>query len=209
MRIVATATLAVMLIGATTARADRAPATLTVRLYNGSGLATDHLVSARRSAAAILGETGIALAFRHCGTLVHGTPADACDQPLAPSEVVVRVINAPAASLSLPSEAFGVTYVLEETNRGWLATVFADRVTRAATRAGVEPSVLLGRVIAHELGHLLLGAHYHGVYGLMRATWSDAALSSAGESWRFSPSEATDMHRVLGSMLGAPPRPRS
>ena len=83
--------------------------------------------------------------FRHCGpAVVPDRAADACHESLTPSEVVVRVINAPAFNATLHPDAYGVTYVVRETNRGWLATVFSDRIGRAADAVGVEPGTLLG-----------------------------------------------------------------
>jgi hypothetical protein len=88
-----------------------------------------------------------------------------------------------------------VAYVVKETDRGWLATVFSDRIAAAATRLGVDAGALLGLVIAHEVGHLLLGIDYHGETGVMRAYWPDALLNHTGE-WRFSMSEATRIRQV-------------
>jgi hypothetical protein len=160
-------------------------ATLIVRLYNTAGIPAPELVSARDTAAAILADTGLNVVFRHCGT---------CDESLQPGEVVVRIINAPAFNLALHPEAYGVTYVVRETNRGWLATVFSDRTTAAAERVGVDAGVVLGRVMAHEVGHLLLGTGYHGDAGVMRADWPDARLTHGEEEWRFSMIEAATIH---------------
>ena len=38
---------------------------------------------------------------------------------------------------------------------------------------------LLGRVMAHEIGHILLGTHAHSRTGIMRAVWTDHELSTA------------------------------
>ena len=64
-----------------------------------------------------------------------------------------------------------------------------------ATRVGVESGMLLGRVMAHEVGHLLLGSGYPAEAGVMRADWPDALLSREGEEWRFSRLEAAGMQR--------------
>jgi hypothetical protein len=198
MKALTTAATAVVLMAMTTVHADRRPqATLTVRLYNTAGIPADQVLAARQSAAAILEDTGVAVVFRHCGRAVPGEPADACDQSLKPSEVVVRIIDAPASNPSLDPEAFGLSYVVERTNRGWLATVFADRTARAAARVRGDAGVLLGRVIAHEVGHLLLGVSYHGHAGLMRAQWPDAMLTRTGDAWLFSLGEAARIHRAL------------
>ena len=179
------------------------PVVLTVRIYNTSGIPTPELVAGRRAAESILRDIGLDVIFRHCGRAVSAAdPIDPCDESLQPSEVVVRVLNAPAFSTTLHADAYGVTYVVRETNRGWLATVFADRIGQAASRVGVEPGTLLGRVMAHEVGHLLLGSHYHGEAGLMLAEWPDALLARNGDAWRFSRLEAAMMHRVLASIAG-------
>jgi hypothetical protein len=174
--------------------AAESPVTLTVRIYNSSGLPSNESAAARGAAHSILRDTGLDVRFRQCGGAT-----DSCDQPLARSEVVVRIIDAPPFNATLDPGAFGLTYIVKSTNRGWLATVFADRIGDAATRVGVEPGTLLGRVMAHEIGHLLLGVDYHGSAGVMRAAWPDRALNRDAEDWRFSMIEAERMQRIVAS----------
>ena len=192
--------MAVMLSGGVRAES---PVALTVRLYNTAGIPTPELIAARTAAESILRDIWPGVAFRHCGRAVSpDTPLDPCDDSLKPSEVVVRVINAPAFNVTLHPGAYGVTYVVRETNRGWLATVFPDRIDQAASRVGVDRGTLLGLVMAHEVGHLLLGSRYHGDAGLMVAEWPDALLARKSEQWRFSTFEAAAMRRVLASIAG-------
>jgi hypothetical protein len=174
--------------------AAESPAMLTVRLYNTAGIPADELAAARSAADVILRDTGLDVRFRQCGIAT-----DSCDQPLARSEVVVRIVDAPPFNATLDPDAFGLTYIVKTTNRGWLATVFADRIGGAATRVGVDPGTLLGRVMAHEIGHLLLGIDYHGSAGVMRAAWPDGALNRGAEDWHFSMVEAERMKRVIAS----------
>ena len=176
-----------------------APATLTVRLYNTAGFPSVELLNGGREADRMLRETGVRPVFRYCGRAVGDAPADACDTALGRSDVVVRLINAPAFNASLHPDAFGVAYVLNETDRGWLATVFPDRIAIAAARVDTDAGMLLGRVIAHEIGHLLLGVGYHGDAGVMRAEWADDRLAAHDERWRFSTSEAARMQRRLAT----------
>jgi hypothetical protein len=198
--------LAVLVAMATPVRVSGdSAATLTVRLYNTSGVPTPQLLAARRAAESILRDTGMKVTFRHCGRLViSADPVDPCDDSLKPSEVVVRVLDAPPFAATLQREAYGVSYVVRETNHGWLATVFSDRIARAAKRVGVDTGTLLGRVITHEVGHLLLGNGYHGETGVMRAEWPDALLNRDGGEWSFSMLEAAIMQRVLASIVRHP-----
>jgi hypothetical protein len=178
-------------------------ADLTIRLYNASGLPNAAMLAVRHAVESILRDTGLSVVFRQCGTaLTSDQPVDACDEPLKRSELVVRVIDAPAFSSTLHPDAYGPAYVVPETNRGWLATVFSDRVTQAASRLRVDPGTLMGLVAAHEVGHLLLGSGYHGAGGLVRADWPDALLTRETQEWRFSTHEAERIHRVLESIVG-------
>ena len=185
--------------------AVQAPHTaLTIRFYNTSGMPSQNLLAARLATESILRDTGLDVVVRHCGrSVAPGEPVDACDEPLKPSELVVRIIDAPAFNTTLHPDAYGLAYVVPETNRGWLATVFSDRIDRAATRLGVDTGTLLGLVAAHEVGHLLLGSTYHAEGGLMRADWSDALVARESQGWRFSMGEAARIHRALESIAGA------
>lgn len=83
------------------------------------------------------------------------------------------------------SVVLGNALIDSKTSAGVLATVFIDRVQQLARNVGVDYRTLLGRAIAHELGHLLLGTSRHGS-GLMRETWShDELLGTRHTDWAF------------------------
>ena len=46
-----------------------------------------------------------------------------------------------------------------------------DRIDELAWRAGGRTARILGHTMAHELGHLLLGANAHSPSGIMRGVW--------------------------------------
>ncbi len=70
-----------------------------------------------------------------------------------------------------------------------VANVYADRTRELAD--GREFEVILGRVIAHELGHLLLGKNAHSAAGIVHARWraQDLGLSRQA-AMLFLPGEA-------------------
>ena len=81
-----------------------------------------------------------------------------------------------ARSLNLKSEVYGVAF-LGEDGRGTQADVFFGEVANHAP-TGANVSNMLGHVIAHELGHLLLGSNSHATSGIMRSRWQAAELQS-------------------------------
>jgi hypothetical protein len=113
---------------------------------------------------------------------------------------VVRVIAAPSSSQS-PDDVLGFSYIDKLGEPSVLATVFADAVARIAMRASVEPGTLLGRALAHEVGHLLLGTAHHTTTGLMRANWTGTQLQRL--DWSFSPADRRQMQRSLTARLKA------
>ena len=87
---------------------------------------------------------------------------------------------------------------------GRAAFVAYRRILALAGRLGVPPARLLARVIAHELGHLLLPAGRHASRGLMRAQWwrTDILSGSFG-----TPQLSAEQIGVIQNSLAAPPRP--
>jgi hypothetical protein len=162
---------------------------LIVRAYSGAGVSPRDVAEASRVAGSILGSSGIDVSWTLCRL---GGPADAagsCSHALAPAEVVVRITNAPEP-MERGVTSLGFTAIDPQGRRSVLSTVYLDRIGLVAARVKVDESLLAGRAIAHELGHLLLGTEGHSEHGLMRAMWSDASLRSrAIEDWTLSPAD--------------------
>lgn len=72
----------------------------------------------------------------------------------------MRIIARPLSSKHQTDDVLGFSYV-SKVGTNVLATVFADAVAKVAARDYVEPGTLLGRALAHEVGHLLLGTTDH------------------------------------------------
>jgi predicted HD phosphohydrolase len=63
---------------------------------------------------------------------------------------------------------------------GNLATVSFHWSKAADRSGGALPAEILACVIAHEIGHLLLGPNSHSPTGIMKAKWSADELRGAG-----------------------------
>jgi hypothetical protein len=81
---------------------------------------------------------------------------------------------------------------------GSVATIYLDRVDALAMESAADPGELLGRAIAHEIGHLLIGSPNHARVGLMRAVWGSGELRRRLPSdWVFSSGEAAELRHQL------------
>jgi hypothetical protein len=169
---------------------------LVVRLYSSSGLPALDSRSALDEARAILAHAGFAIEWIACGT--DASAPRRCTVPLTRAELAVRVAAAPPPLHLLDPLPLGYSLVDAATRSGALATVYLDRVRWLADTMAADAAALLGRAIAHELGHLLLGTPEHARSGLMRATWShEMVRSNRPAEWRFSVREAKQMRAAV------------
>jgi hypothetical protein len=162
---------------------------LVVRLYDAYGVSAGELATAQATAGSILGKAGIPLTWVACP----------CNEQVGPAELVVRITAATSAS---ERDSLGFSYVDVAHGSGTLATVFADRVRTRAGEAHVSSGQLLGRAMAHEMGHLILGTTRHDSRGLMRGRWTVIQLQSNHPwDWSFPRETVVDMDRALRARL--------
>jgi hypothetical protein len=205
------ATVLALLVGASIARAEYSNASapraagdpvchVVVRLYNHFGVPDESIARAQLAAASILRRAGIDSAWRHCATPTHASrlPPDPCDQGVAGGDLMVRIVATPS---EIPDEGtLGFAMVDARAGSGVLSTVLADRIDSMARRTKSDGAMLLGRAIAHELGHLLLGSISHSQHGLMRAQWTDREVRLNWQlDWMFSNREEATMRSNLAA----------
>jgi hypothetical protein len=192
----------------------RAP--ITVRVYDSTNGSARERASAIAAAAAIFADAGMDIAWRDCGR-------NGVDYPCAggrqPHDLVVRIVPRAVAADPLASNAvtadanadterdaamqptlrLGAAAVTATDHAGVVATVYAEHVRQVTERTGVPFTLLLGRAIAHEVGHLLPGGvsgaesrgDDHSPSGLMRAVWTDGELRlNRAEDWAYFPAVA-------------------
>jgi hypothetical protein len=92
----------------------------------------------------------------------------------------------------------GFAVIDPDTHGAKMVTVFHDQVEAVARRTGVARSELLGRALAHEVGHLLLGVRGHSRTGLMRAVWTDEELTrNRPEDWIFTSDDREKLQQIV------------
>ena len=173
-------------------------AAIVVRIYNYAKVSADDLVAARATGDLIFKSAGIGVNWTDCRVAEHGS-GGACTEPLNEGrEFLVRLMEDAGAGISDQRLTLGISMLDRQRQSGVLITVDPRLVRAIAEGASSDRGVLLGRAIAHELGHLLIGSANHARFGLMRAHWSQNELRRARPAdWRFSGAEATQMRRVL------------
>jgi hypothetical protein len=160
-----------------------------VRLYDAPGLPPGELAAARSAAERILKDADIAVRWADCP----------CAKPVGPVELMIRVARSTPAS---EPASLGFSYVDVQTRAGTLATVFADRVHALAEAVRADEGELLGRAMAHEIGHLLLGTHDHTRTGLMRAAWTSIEVAkNRPVDWQLSRSDGAELRRALNRRI--------
>lgn len=161
-----------------------------VRVYDANGVLAGTNGQALDQASKALEAASIDVIWRRC-------PASpSCDAPLAPGELAIRIVRAPAPPRYSGTLPLGDAMIDTRGGTGVLATVYVDRIEWLAHEAGADSRALLGRAIAHELGHLLLATTTHGPVGLMRAHWSqDEVRRGRPRDWNFAPTELAAMRR--------------
>jgi hypothetical protein len=139
---------------------------LTIRLYDYVNLPADERRELTANANRILGYTGISVEFLECLADRAENRSPACTAPLRPTDLVLRIF---LPKLAVKGEQLG--YASQAPEGGAYITVFSHPEQRKSRVGGLSDGAFLGHAVAHEIGHLLLGANSHSSSGIMRPVW--------------------------------------
>jgi hypothetical protein len=142
---------------------------LTVRIFDHASVPPTSLTRAEATARYVFDAIGVETAWLECPPGQEGPVA--CAQRPGPTDVFVMIVPQPMPALAHASAMMGVA-ILPDAGRGSHLYIFHDRVQALAAECReVGSSVILGYVLAHEIGHLLLGSNSHSTNGIMSAAW--------------------------------------
>jgi hypothetical protein len=177
---------------------------LVLRVFDRSGDSAADRQEAMQAADAILRQADVTATWVDCSRGAQQASHAICTDPLGSGELAVRMTPAPKEKKSKQKSqtiqrSLGYSMV-EPAIGGTLATVFTDRVAWLATSSHSRYTALLGRAVAHEIGHLLIGTNEHSQSGLMRAVWTSAELArNERDDWLFT---SDDRARLQRSRVG-------
>ena len=192
---------------------------LVVSVYNDARIPAALLSGAQAEAVKIFARAGINLALANCPSAPNhlgpnaastalsadlvrvgeqgssgSTDQDACIQFDWPSHLAVRIVPGSAGS---PNEVFGQAFLSPE-GTGCYSDLYYDRAIALYADWNVSLTDILGSVMAHELGHLLLGSNAHAPVGIMRGRWRGEELHRAEKgSLLFTSEQAQQMRGKL------------
>ncbi len=166
---------------------------LIVRLHNYARVKPAVLSPAKHVAGDIFSAMGIELVWLDFPT----TRAELANFPGSlwdPLGAVVDVNILPrsmTALAKLPRSVFGLTPMAHEGDRAAFASVYYDRIEQEVLFSPASTDQILGYVMAHELGHMLLRTTQHSSRGIMMAEWKFRFLQHAAQGLpRFTPQQA-------------------
>lgn len=139
-----------------------------VRVSQTQALPPSLLVPATAIAGTVLKQANVQLSWGRLSKIEPSEPMNAC------RERDLRVIDLRFEPKAPASEGRGTIAVSSPfTSRGLRITIYCDRLMEQyPTRNEEALRPVLGHVLAHEIGHILLGTNHHTSSGLMKASFT-------------------------------------
>jgi hypothetical protein len=154
---------------------------MTVQSFDYSGSHPAWIAEAQRAAGSIFLQAGIRIRWLNCPAAGSGLPrVPDCDAHSDATHFVLVVLpEHMARRMATAPGQFGLAVLNRQGSFPSHAYVFLHRAVNLAKNDQVPWTRILGHLISHELGHLLLGTNSHFPVGIMRATWRFAEIKQA------------------------------
>ena len=180
------------LTGSADATAETAdPLALQVMLHDEIGIPLAALRQSQIEASRIFKAVGITLTWVPPGEV----PANS---------LIIKIVNTPIGDKSRNPNVLGVSPGSKDAP-GRVTWLYYSRIQELARFLHLEVAQLLGHVMAHEMGHLLLPHDAHAAAGLMKRGWDNhQAILAATGSLTF---EASQAAQIRTRLQGRTPNP--
>lgn len=172
---------------------------LTVFVYDDARLSPDTLARAEQRVAKIFSNAGFDITWLNCPALNNVADVAACGKIEGPAHLVLHITTHVAETTS--DAAFGMAF-LGPGGTGRYGDVFWKRAQELHENSRVDVAAILGSVMAHEMGHLLLGSNAHALSGIMQPRWEARELRRLGMgALLFMPEQARRMRARLAESM--------
>jgi len=151
----------------TFAQSDTRLPAINVLVFDYSNASPSVLAAAERETSRIFAQAGIRFQWTECGVRHSSDLSSACEDEPVTGQIRVRMLPH-HLNHNFSDSVFG--FVVAPA----YASVYYEsalRLVETVTDASSNISVILGCLMAHEIGHLLLGQGQHTVSGIMQPSW--------------------------------------
>ena len=177
---------------------------MTISVHDYADVPSNLLNAAEEQAREIYHRAGLETVWLNCSPKLEKIEPESChysDSFHLTLKISARAVNAQVRDRL---DVLGTAYP-DDKGAGYFAYVFYDRVQELASRQRLG-NALLAAVMAHEIGHLLLGSSSHSLSGIMCAHWNYDQLRNVGEgSMSFIPLPSKIMQKRLRVRLMSTP----
>ncbi len=150
---------------------ERDSLTIKILVYQDSRISRPIVAEATQIAAMIFRQSGINTTWVSCSDS-EARESEECREALVPNSFALHVV---AHGTTATDHILGTAF-LGVNGIGQYCDAFFDRIQDMHQQSQVNVSRLLGTVMAHEVGHLLLGSHGHAMLGIMSPHWQAPEL---------------------------------
>ena len=166
---------------------------MNVAICNLGGVSESVIAGAKAETELVYSSAGVQIVWQDCDAFP--SPSEQARDPW----FIVRLrtdkppLTVGPASLDVMGKAF------VEEHGGYMADAYFQAIQATSERHRGDSGVLLGFVMAHELGHLLLGAG-HTPDGVMQSAWGQKQMDALRQRWlRFTAESAGRIRGALES----------
>ena len=186
-------------IGVTRADAASGPERgVRIRIYDYVGIQPRELRKVEGIASDILRNAGVAVDWMECRiSQDHPVKDPRCESEPTPPDLHLRIVGPEMAEAAgTHSDSFGYAWIVD--GYGFIAAAYYHRAVEMEKSNQASRWAVLGGVIAHEVGHLLLGDERHSKSGIMSPGWGRLDLKRIAQGrLRFSPEQIRRMGHAI------------
>ena len=147
---------------------DIANPKITLRVEDFANLDPSVLAGARKVTTEIFAAAGVQTVWLDCPVY----EAD-CGTEAEGPQFILRILGPSMdKDIAADDEALGFAIPCHKTDGACLSYILYWRIRALAAADNLSPARMLGHVMAHEIGHALLGPNTHEAFSIMQATFS-------------------------------------
>ncbi len=179
---------------------------ITVMVYNYALVSSEVLAQTETEAARIYHRGSIEIQWLDCPLSANDSARfPACQGTAGATRLALRILpQSMAESLRQVQDSYGFALYPEDGSFAILANIFARDAEQLAQRRGMRHGVILGHLLAHEMGHLLLGAGSHSRHGIMCFPWRARELETIAQGlMMFTPEDLQKIRSNISARIAA------